>query len=264
MKLAGLTRNRGIRGARITRNAPAGPTIGGAIAAAAAVRQTNRPVLLVVCLPLLLALAAAAGGRIYQTVAARQRAADRQQVGRFTRAEAARRAQELVARVTGVPVGAAEAVDVEVYSSSDAAKRARSVGGDEWDVLCRMASRGDYLVRLAANSGEPILVRKEEEKADEGNEENGDLRRGGRTGVLSRREASLWARRYLRLVGLPLPADAWLVRDRGYDFNYDCGGPDGTHGTRRMLRVRVSPKDGHLEHLQNVVYRKYPGTLTMT
>jgi len=100
--------------------------------------------------------------------------------------------------------------------------------------------------------------------ADVADEGNGDLRRRGAR-VLSPREASPWTRRYLSAVGLPLPADARLVRDIEHDFNYDCsGGPNGPNGTqgrqgtRRMLRVRVNPKDGSLEHLHNVVYRKYP------
>jgi hypothetical protein len=231
-------------------------------APAAAVCRANRTVLLVVCLPVLFALFAAAVGRVGEIVAALQRpAADRQRVGRFTREEAARRACYLVARVSGAPAGTVAAVDVEVYTN--AGKRGLIPGSDEWDVSCRTTAaraRGgtDYVVRLAADTGEPIVVRTPSDAAgvaptpDTG---EGDLRGRGGAGI-SRREAALWARRYLRLVGLPLPGGARLVRDRGYDFTFQCDGvaPDGV---ARMLRVRVSPKDGSLVHLQNVAYRKF-------
>jgi hypothetical protein len=65
----------------------------------------------------------------------------------------------------------------------------------------------------------------------------------------------LWAKRYLLLAGLRLPSDARLAKDRGYDFLFNCAAADGA---TRELRVRVSPKDGSLEHLQNVTYQVFP------
>jgi hypothetical protein len=262
------------RAARTTTLTPARPVTGGAVAMAA-VRRSNRPVQRLVGLPLLLALAAAVSGYVYER--ASDHYGDQQRAGRFTRAQAGRRACDLVARVSGMPK-AHEAVSIDAYTTPVTTKRGVIPGGDEWDVLCRPAVPtgvgGDggnaYFLRIDADSGEPLLVRKERDAGewdvagdaepapqparDGENEGSGDLRRPG-PNVISRRQASLWARRYLRLVGLPLPKDAHLVQDRGYDFTYCCGAPNGT---RRMLRVRVSPKDGSLEHLMNGTCRAFP------
>jgi hypothetical protein len=87
---------------------------------------------------------------------------------------------------------------------------------------------------------------------------NGDLP----TGRPSRREAQIWAKHYLNIVGLPLPADARLIQVKGNDdFTYQCH--DG-HGVARTLRVWVDPRDGSLEHLQNVIYRRHPGAVPST
>jgi len=261
MELSEFIKRCGTRTAGIV---PARPTTRGA-AAMAAVRRANRPVQLVVGLPLLLALGGAVSGWVYER--ASRHYGDQQRVGRFTRPEAVRRAIGLVARVSGAPAGAIEAVRVEAYTN--AVMRGLIPGSDEWDISCRTASRGDYVLRIAAESGEPMLVGKTGELGEEGaalvatagaaptpdgtNEGNGDLRR--QDTVLSRREASLWARRYLSAVGLPLPKDARLVRYFAHEFTYDCGGPNGM---RRMLRVRVNPKDGSLEHLTNAIYHRFP------
>jgi hypothetical protein len=83
---------------------------------------------------------------------------------------------------------------------------------------------------------------------------NGDLP----TGRLSRCEAQGWEKHYLNLVGLPLPSDARLIQVQGNDdFTYLCPGAQGV--APRTLRVWVDPRDSSLLHLQNMVYRRYPG-----
>jgi hypothetical protein len=220
-----------------------------AVSAARALRRVKGPALVLGGIPLLVLFGGAAGAQVYERVTSHYDAAER--VGALTREQAARRAERLVARVTGQ---SAEALDAHGYSGSPGASAFSRRG--EWQVTCQ-AGADRYFLRLDAYTAEPIVVFKEGRRAENAGPDartraDGDLT--GRGGV-SRREALSWARRYLRLAGLPLPADARLLRDRGYDFLFRCA---AGAGASRTLRVRVSPGDGSLEHLHNVAYHLYP------
>jgi hypothetical protein len=211
---------------------------------AAGARRANRAILLVACLPLFIAFAAAGAGRVYEHVAGR--IGDGRRVGAMTRRQAVASVMALCARLApGVTI--VEPLEVSGYDFTAAGRRA--VHYSEWHIQCRTAN-GIYVIRLNAETGEPVLVCREREAGGGDAAANGDFR-----GDLSPREAMSWARRYLRLAGLPLPDGSQPLHRRGYDFTFLLPSADGT---ARMLRVRVNRKDGNLEHLHNVVYRKFP------
>jgi hypothetical protein len=223
-----------------------------AVSAARALRRVQGPGLILAGIPLLVLFGGAAGAQVYERVAYNYAAAEC--VGALTSAQAAQRAERHVARVTGIP---ARTLDAHGYGGSTGAGAFPRSG--EWQVTCQ-AGEDRYFLRLDAYTAEPIVVFKEGGRtasAGPGPATRADGDLSGRGGV-SRREALSWARRYLRLAGLPLPADARLLKDRGYDFLFRCA---AGAGTSRTLRVRVSPGDGSLEHLHNVAYRLYPRRL---
>jgi hypothetical protein len=208
-----------------------------------AVRRANRALLFVACLPLLIAVAVAAVGRISDRVS--QHALDAQRIGAMTRRQALLRAEGLCRLIS--PDSPAEAVSAFGYSNG------RQPGvfprHDEWQVYCRSAA-GRYFLRIDADSGEPLVIRREAgaPEADIA-PANGDYRGG-----ISHQEAARWAHYYLRLVGLPRPNGTPVLRYGGYDFTYRLDAPKGPV---RTLRVRINPKDGSLIHLQNVIFRKF-------
>jgi len=210
----------------------------------AAVRRTNHPILLVTLLPLLLAFAVAAAGWIYDQLSDHYLANRR--IGAMTQRQAIAKATKLCAQITSGP---AEAFNFVGYGS--AVQPGMLPRYNEWQVLCLTAS-GRYFLRLDADSGEPIVIRREDlTPAGSAAPANGDYH-----GDISRREATAWARYYLRLAGLPLPDSAPTLRSGGYDLTYRVGA--SKKGEVRMLRVRVDPKDGSLVHLQNVLYHRFP------
>jgi len=160
-------------------------------------------------------------------------ATDSQGVGQITGSQAAASARKLTTTISGA--GPVTTIRVSgVYS--------------DWQVFCRTAA-GGYLFWIDADSGQPVAVLREP-AADEGTGPpvNGDLRGG-----VSHREAMLWARRYLRRAGLPVPAGERPVRDHGFDFTFRVA---AAMGAMRLLRVGVNPKDGSLEHLYNLLCRR--------
>jgi hypothetical protein len=212
--------------------------------AAAEGRRASRAIPLVACFPLFIAVAVAGAGRVYEHVEGR--IGDGRRVGAMTRRQAVASVMALCARLApGVTI--VEPSEVSGYDVTAAGRTA--VHYSEWQIQCRTAN-GTYVVRLNAKTGEPVLVRREREAGDRAATANGDVR-----GDLSLREAMSWVRRYLRLAGLPLPDGSQRFHRRGYDFTFLLPAADGA---ARMLRVRVNRKDGDLEHLYNVVYRKFP------
>jgi len=221
----------------------------GAVSAALTLRRVTGPGLILAGIPLLVLLGGAAGAQVYERVTNHYGAAER--VGALTREQAARQAERLVGRLAGVP---AQTLDAVGYASS--ARASAFPFCDEWQVTCQ-AGADRYFLRLGAYTAEPYVVFKEgdrngSKRPDGAERVEGDL--SGRGG-LSHREALRWAKRYLQLAGLPLPADARLIKDRGHDFLFRCAAGEGT---TRELRVRVSPNDGSLEHLHNVTYHLFP------
>jgi hypothetical protein len=221
----------------------------GAVSAASWLRRVKGPALILAGIPLFVLLASAAGAQVYERVTRYYGASER--VGALTREQAARRAEQLVTRLTGVP---AQTLDAQGYAGSTGVSAFPFC--KEWQVTCQ-AGADRYFLRLDAYTAEPFVVFKEGDRdgstrPDRAEPVDGDL--SGR-GDLSRQEALLWAKRYLQLAGLRLPADARLIKDRGYDVLFRCAAGEGT---TQELRVRVSPKDGSLEHLHNVTYRLFP------
>src|SRR5262249_32788086 len=90
---------------------------------------------------------------------------------------------------------------------------------NEWDMHCRTVAGSPYFLRINADTGELIAVQRWP-CPHEWNEipAQGESSDRGRT--ISHREAQLWARRYLERAGLALPANARLLRDRGYEFTF--------------------------------------------
>jgi hypothetical protein len=174
-------------------------------------------------------------------------------------------ATTLCTRIAGAP---AQALTVIGYTNGQG-QTVRQ--WNERQVQCR-AGPWRYYLRIDADRREVSVIQREQstdaaamppgngavaEQADINgtnngrNSPNGDLPAGG----ISPREAPLLAQRYLRLVGLPLPANARLVRQwGGYDFTYACH--DALSGVGRVLSVRIDLRDGSLERLQNLVYQR--------
>jgi hypothetical protein len=161
--------------------------------AAAAARRSNRPVLLLAGLPLLLAFAAAAAGFTYHRIS--NQLASGTRVGAMTQAQAVAVAQALCARV--LPDGARAEV-VEAVALTNGAPPGTYPRCNEWQLVC-VTRAGRYFVRVNADTGEPVVLRRE--AGPSAGHENGDL-----IGGISAREAQRWAHRYGRLAGFPLPA----------------------------------------------------------
>jgi len=168
-----------------------------------------------------------------------------QHIGQMTGSQAAASARKLTTTISGA--GAAETISVSGVGNS--APPGTSPRWCEWQVSCLTAA-GGYFVCINANSGETMVVLREHE-ADDGAAPtaNGDLHSG-----VSHREAMLWARRYLRLAGLPVPAGERPFEDHGFDFTFRIA---VAPGAMRVLRVGVNPRDGSLEHLFNLVHWKF-------
>jgi hypothetical protein len=225
-----------------------------------AVRRRNRTILLFLSLPLLAACSVTAGIR---GISCLSRTLTNPRLGVLNQRQAVAMATSLCAVVAGTRC---REVETSGYGSDAEAGGLRQ--GNEWQVSCQAGS-SRYFLRLDGYRREVILIRRERPDhssprdtgaASEASAEaaqNGDLP----AGRVSPREAQGWARRYLSLVGLPLPARARLVQDRGgYDFTYQWNGDHReADGLARELRVRVDPRDGSLEHLQNVVYQRFQG-----
>jgi hypothetical protein len=219
---------------------------------AAAIRPRRRSTLLNLCLPLLAACAILAAGHGLERLAQARAPRNDRRFGLMKQSQAVALATDLCSRIAGSP---AEALDSRGFTNGPG-DRVRQF--NVWQVWCR-AGVGRYYLRIDTDHQEVALIQREQEAATSGDiapgnarPEHGDLPAGG----ISPREAKLWARRYLRLVGLPLPSDARLVRNpHRSDFIYECSGP--SPGLGRHLSVSIDPQDGSLEHLQNVVYRRH-------
>jgi hypothetical protein len=221
------------------------------------VRRSNCTILLLLCFPLLAACTVTGGVRAYESRSHTMQTNRR--LGTLKESQAEALARTLCTKITGAP---ADVLDVSGFANNADEEEKSAKCWNEWQIQCRAGS-SRYLLRLDANRREVLVIQREHGDggiAPRGSEtaeapqngENGDLP----AGRLSRREAQRWAEHYLSLVGLPLPASARLIRVReGYDFLYQCDDSDGS--STRQIRVRVDLKDGSLDHLQNVLYRKY-------
>jgi hypothetical protein len=204
----------------------------------------SRAARLVACLPIVLGLGAAAAG-FHQTRGARNLAESR--IGAMT----GRQAEETARRLTATLFGGAPA---EVHAVTGLSSGVQPVGEprwNEWQVSCRTTA-GDLLFRINADTGEPVLVRREyttDADAPDAADANGDIRGG-----VSHREALLHARRYLRLAGVSVPPGERPVRSRGFDFTFRVA---ATGGRVRTLCVSLDPRDGGLESLLTMVSRRF-------
>jgi hypothetical protein len=212
-------------------------------------RATERAPWLIV-LPLL-ALLGAATTRLYHEARSPGRTPD--QLGQLSRTEAATLANSLCARLTGGPP--CQTLDVSARSTPTTPT---SPPKREWDVLCRTASGTHCSLELNADTKALLVFRRETATASlaEAAALRGDEDTVTATVSIAKGAAREWyARHYLILAGLPLPAGFRRLPSSSETMvNFEVQGA-ANGGKSRLLQVRIDPKDGSLEFLLNRPFR---------
>jgi hypothetical protein len=169
-----------------------------------------------------------------------------ERIGRMSRAEAASLAGSLCTRLTG---GHCDPVEVSARATPATQTNPPL---REWDVACE-APTGACSIQIDADSKELLVFQREGDPILA----TGDAARG-HDGAGSSKGTERYARHYLALAGLPLPAGARRLPSPGTAVAFECAAV-GPHAQSRLLLVRVDAVDASLEFLLNRPFRSSQG-----